>query len=400
MDTIELTDSDLRVSSFSRAPRVVRRPVLRRLADHWWRILLLWLVMYTLVAYVIWTIVEPTYEAFSLLEVQPTQIELFKSGKGETPDLKSTLPYLQTQVEIITSDPVLDAAVSQRSVAGLPMVKKTDDPKAYLREKMTVKIVGNNTYLIRVALESTNAVEAAAIVSAVVDAYTRQHTEFHQGANKTLKANLQTKLAELDKTIKDRTSELGKLVAHGFVEVPRPSLHVKAADKDFEPALQPSLTSVTEEQFVRLTDRLIQADLELLEAQARLETAKLAKVSEEKLRDLEASVENAKKTRIRFAQYITRVEVKAKPQRNNDTLEATLDKPELENSMRHRELIREKIEQLEFETNQEAYRVLVRNPARAPKIPTNNKRLEYLAIALGGVLFLLIGLFLVQEIKA
>jgi capsular polysaccharide biosynthesis protein len=361
---------------------------------------LLWLVVYTLVAYVIWTIVEPTYEAFSLLEVQPTQIELFKSGWPETPDLKSTLPYLQTQVEIITSDPVLDEAVSKRSVDGLPMIKKTDDPKSYLREKITVKIVGNNTYLIRVALESTNAQEAAEIVSAVVDAYTRQHTKYHQGANKALKANLQTKLDQLNESIKDQTSELRKLVANGFVEVPRPSLHVKAADKDFEPALQPSLTSVTEEQFVRLTDRLMQADLELLEAQSRLETAKLAKVSEEKLRDLEAAVENAKKTRIRFAQYITRVKDKVKPQRNNDTLEATLDHQELQSSIKHRELIREKIEQLEFETNHETYRVLVRNPARAPKIPTNNKRLDYLAIAPAGVLFLLIGLFLVQEIKA
>src|SRR5262249_26249116 len=152
------------------------------------------------------------------LEVQPTQLELFKSGMRETPDLRSTLPYLQTQVEILTSDPVLEEAVSQRSVLEFPMIKKSDDPKAYLLEKMTVKIVGNNTYLIRVALESTNGTEAAKIVSAVVEAYTRQHTEYHQGANKTLRTNLQTKLTALDKKIEEQTLKLKRVVEKGLVE--------------------------------------------------------------------------------------------------------------------------------------------------------------------------------------
>ena len=42
---------------------------------------------------------------------------------------------------------------------------------------MNVEIVGENTYLIQVALASRDPDEAAAIVNAVVEAYLDQHTE-------------------------------------------------------------------------------------------------------------------------------------------------------------------------------------------------------------------------------
>src|SRR6185437_10232543 len=99
MDTIDRSDSNVpaRFSSNSvRAPVPILMPsgelaspstpqtnplnpqlILRGLNRHWWRILLLWLVVSTPLAYLIYTLVEPTYEAFSLLQVEPTQPSLF-----------------------------------------------------------------------------------------------------------------------------------------------------------------------------------------------------------------------------------------------------------------------------------------------------------------------------------
>jgi uncharacterized protein involved in exopolysaccharide biosynthesis len=399
MDTLDNSDSSNQGPLPAPARRIGLRSIVRGLARRWWKILLLWVVVYAPLAYLVMTFVQPTYEAFSLLEVQPAQLDLFKSGLPGTPSLTSILPYLQTQVELITSDPVLDLAISDPSVVNLPMIKKSNDPKNEIREKMAVDIVGRNTYLIRVALESPDPVASARIVKAVVEAYVRQHTMDYQNANETLSINLQHKVGELDRQIEIQKHKLKMAVEQESIEVPRPALKAKAAEKDLDQALQPSFRSVTEEQYARLADRLIQADLELIDAQVRFETAKLAKVSDEKLRELGATVENAKKKKNRVTQYIDRVEVKAKPQRNT-TLEVDLLNQELMSSMKWRELIREKIAQLEFEANQQMYRILVRNPAAAPSTPSNIKQLRYLAAVPTAVFFLVLGLFFLWEIKA
>src|SRR5262245_16646862 len=98
-------------------PQVSPRVILRGLKRHGWRILLFSLLLYTPLAYLIFRFVKPTYEAFSLLEVEPTA-ELL-NPRRETPDQRSAMPYLQTQVELITSDPVLDEAIGRKQ--GIPI---------------------------------------------------------------------------------------------------------------------------------------------------------------------------------------------------------------------------------------------------------------------------------------
>ena len=55
---------------------------------------------------------------------------------------------------------------------------------------------------------------------------------------------------------------------------------------------------------------------------------------------------------------------------------------------------------MKFEDNQDKYRVNLVDPASIPRIPSNNKRLKYMAAAPVGVLFMMLGLFLLLEIKA
>ena len=53
------------------------RVILRGLTRHWWRILGLWLVVSAPIAFLIYMFIEPTYEASSLLRIEPAMPEIF-----------------------------------------------------------------------------------------------------------------------------------------------------------------------------------------------------------------------------------------------------------------------------------------------------------------------------------
>ncbi len=94
--------------------------IARRLAGQWRRILLLWLVLATPAAYLIYTLLPPTYEAFSLLQVQPSRPDLFAPGLPDNADRVIGQPYLETQVKLLTSDMVLDAALARPATTAAP----------------------------------------------------------------------------------------------------------------------------------------------------------------------------------------------------------------------------------------------------------------------------------------
>ena len=213
---IAMPPRDLATTSM---PQLTPRLILRGLNRHWWRILLLWLVVSTPLAYLIYVVVEPTYEAFSLLQIEPTTERLFQLSAQSFAEGRAYEPYLQTQVQLITSDVVLDQALSRDArIAKLPMIEESDDPKADLRKQMDVGIVNKNTYLIRVALASGNPEEAALIVNAVVNAYMDQHTEYHRSANKAQHKSLTEELEKLAKEILGKKNELRALVDKGHAQ--------------------------------------------------------------------------------------------------------------------------------------------------------------------------------------
>src|SRR4051794_13815382 len=146
MDTIDRPDSNLPArlpADSSRAPaplpaiardlapaptppsNVSPQVILRGLSRHWRRILLISLALYAPLAYAIWTIIEPTYEAVSVLRVQPAQPEPYgPSGLGHgMGELGSISSYLQTQVELVKSDSVLDNAITNPAVTNFPLIK-------------------------------------------------------------------------------------------------------------------------------------------------------------------------------------------------------------------------------------------------------------------------------------
>ena len=164
--------------SAAKANRAKPPGILRRLAGRFWQILMLWLVLSASVAFLIYLLIQPTYEAASLVRIEPTTIDLFdplERGAASAEGEIST--YLKTQVGLITSALVLNPAIADPLVVNLSTIRKAVDPKTDLLEKLKVDIVPG-TNLIRIALELPNAEEAETIVRAVVQSYLTQNTDY------------------------------------------------------------------------------------------------------------------------------------------------------------------------------------------------------------------------------
>ena len=460
---------------------------------------MLWLVVSTPLIYLIYTFVEPTYEAFSLLQIEPTTQNIFERSAQNFTDSRAVEPYLQTQVQLITSPAVLDQAISTDArIGNLRMIKESKDPKADLREKMVVEIVDKRTYLIRVALASPNPEAAAAIVNAVVGAYLEQNTDYHRSANKVLHKSLTEERDKLTKEINDKKAELRALVAQGNVELVQPPKPNPVKEDD--PDGQPAFTKVTEDQYAQTTNKLLQTEMDLLESQAMLEVAqgRLDKISadvpenqaqetadqiaarvkqeflkdpevialageikaaqseletlkskltrpsdpairavakrlnsltddwtmsweqkrpmfearlldedvnmqpdrwKDKIAEIQFNINKLKKQKASLAERLEKLTVATKT-KNSDTLSAAMVNQELSSLLRMQELVVQKLEQLEFETRQDVYRISRHDSASVPLTASNNKRLKFMAAAPVGVLFLMLGLFLILEVKA
>jgi uncharacterized protein involved in exopolysaccharide biosynthesis len=382
------------------APRIGRRSIIRGLADQWWQILLLWLLVSTPLAYLIYMFVEPTYEARSLLRAGPTTTNIYGPEPRRPPTLDDDKPYLLTQLKLIVSDRVLDQALADPAISNLPMIRSSKDPKSDIRQRMRVGVVDDSTYLIQISLSSRDPAEAAAIVNAVVEAYTSEHTRYQQAANRSLKKNLETERDKLVNQIVATQKELTALVKAGRVTVDH-RLDQRATGNEDDGAAESSLSSVTEEQYVKMTDRQIQADYELMDARARLEAAKRAgnQASAEKLRELESAVEEAKRKRVSYRRYIAQVRVESSLN-DSDQFRADELRQDLSYLKRLQESIKLKLASLEFEIGQEAYRITVQDKAAVPQMPSNNRRFTLMAVTSLGCYFLILGLFLVRRIAA
>jgi len=247
------------------------RLLLRGLARHWWHILLLWLIVSIPGVYLIYLLIEPTYDASSTLRIEPSP-ELFgASAKGIAPDFGQ---YLETQRALILSNRVLDPAVAKvvsnpgYDRSKFPIIRDSSDPKADIRRRLGVGIVPN-TYLIRVAFSSPSAVEAAEVVNQVVSAFDQENRLFNEGMNGVLKINYENYLKKLDTDLAAKRKELKTLAGKGTVEFSKPKLNTVKKNDEGEDAPQPAFETLAYDQYKRTTDLLLQTEIDLIDAQSR-----------------------------------------------------------------------------------------------------------------------------------
>jgi polysaccharide biosynthesis transport protein len=85
---------------------------------------------------------------------------------------------------------------------------------------------------------------------------------------------------------------------------------------------------------------------------------------------------------------------------NSDSFRFTYATQELTSLLHREDQVKRNLAQVEFQSRQENYRVALVDKAQVPKVASNNKRWRYMAAAPVGLLFMMLGLFLLLEIKA
>lgn len=251
--------------------RISPQSILRGLIRNWWKILGLWILLATPLAYLVYTKVEPTYTAYSVLLAEPTQPYLYNDTRGNNQEISR---YISTQIQTILSDRVLDAALADRSVVGTPFVKDSKSPRLDLKKNLKV-VNTTNTYYIEVSLSSPRPEEAAALVNSVVSAYMESLRDYRSGSDRALRQRMEAWLNDQEAQKKEKEAELFQLVSGGTVDpqalTNQEPRAVENAENAEEAVKALTTKDVTIEQYRRYLDQLVQVNLELVPHESLLE---------------------------------------------------------------------------------------------------------------------------------
>jgi capsular exopolysaccharide synthesis family protein len=235
--------------------------ILRAIKRHWWMIGLLWTVLSTALAILIYVGIKPRYEATSLLRVEPVGRDLFGLGAGAADSFE---PFLQTQVHLIKGTDVLLAAAADPTVAKQPTITSAEDVELELNRLLQVGVIPG-TFLIKVSMESISAAETSAVVNAVVRAYLQAVGVWANTMNETHIKNLRDYLEKLRRQAQEKEAEWVSLADKGNIDPPS-ATPGQVADS----LTRPTRSSVTLEQYKRARDELFKINIELVEAESLL----------------------------------------------------------------------------------------------------------------------------------
>ena len=115
------------------------------------------------------------------------------------------------------------------------------------------------------------------------------------------------------------------------------------------------------------------------------------KQSAESIHDLELKIASLKRKKEKQADLFKTMKVEQQAT-NDDTFDATYLDYEVRKMQNREDQVDRNLEQLKFEAAQDRYRVVLVDPASAPKSPSNDKRVKYIAAAPVGILFMMLGL--------
>lgn len=234
------------------------RSIGRRMIGHWWKILLIWLVVSNLVMYAIYSLIAPKYEAFGILAFGSELPDLFgeRIRTVMTPD--NFYSYLETEVARLESDRVLDPAIADSRIASYRLVNQSEDPKAALRDALQVKIL-DGTRLIRLAVESEDPHEAAALVNSVIESYRDCKQVYNHGSINEIKSHWQSQVKKLNDEIEAKKLALKEVMAVETARLRKIGLTREFGTTEVEPTARPGdsidATLLKEEIMGRLRSR-------------------------------------------------------------------------------------------------------------------------------------------------
>lgn len=116
-----------------------------------------------------WFLSPKNFEAVGWLRIRNRPPSLAVSGPGEE---TSSTSYRQTQVQLLTSNYVIQAALRQPGVADLPLLKEQENKLDWLSRNLRV-VMPTESEVVQVKLRGRYPQDLAQIVNAVVNSYLR-----------------------------------------------------------------------------------------------------------------------------------------------------------------------------------------------------------------------------------
>ena len=253
----------------SPGPINIVQAMLRVIAHHWWKILAIWAVLTGGLVVAINQRVKPIYESSGVLRVEPANLDLFNLGMNS----EAFAPFLETQVQLISSPSVLTAALTDDKVVKTTLVKESTDPENEIRSRLQAGTLGS-TYLIRVGLTTLEPGDGPDIVNAIIKAYMYVANDWSDKKNAEQITRLKAYGSVLDGKVEECKATWLGLTEQGIVEliastqalVPgsdgSTSAQVKPNNKD-----QPS-GSASLEEYRQVRAQLFDTTMKLIETEA------------------------------------------------------------------------------------------------------------------------------------
>ncbi|WP_435011793.1 polysaccharide biosynthesis tyrosine autokinase (plasmid) [Tundrisphaera lichenicola] len=246
------------------------RVAVRGVRRYWWLVLMLWVVGSAGVCAAVYKLVKPKYKAVSLIQVSEMADDLY-GVRGNNEQLTT---FLNTQVQLIKSPGVLQAAAASPKAAVLPKIQMATDVVIELSTDITARVVPT-TSLIEVSMTSGEAFEAAILVNAVVNAFMNSN-KLLANADKTTQIEA---LQEYKKGLEEKSAAIEakwrSLVGKGNADpqvVIRDQVNEESARGEGD---NPQRT-ITLDIFREVQHELFVVSMDLAEATAQMEAMKAA----------------------------------------------------------------------------------------------------------------------------
>ena len=241
------------------------------LARYWKFVLPLWLVGSAAGMVLVYYKVKASYEAVSLVRIDPGLVLFSSSGANNTAAVNQ---FLSTQVNLFKSNQVLKMALDDQKVKDLAMVRNAEDPMILLRDALWLN-VRPNTYLVDVGMRADSLMEAETIVDSIVNNYVEYQESTNAKASDRVIRNLESYKRKLESRITTAENDITATVdVHGYYSKglakrpPRP----KGDGEAGEPGDQVGRDiKIREEEFRGVVLNCLQAEMRLGEAEAYLE---------------------------------------------------------------------------------------------------------------------------------
>jgi capsular exopolysaccharide synthesis family protein len=155
----------------------------------------------------VWFLLTAQYTAYALLRVASTEPHLLPDAVGSRDDSHN---FENTQVAIIKSRPILQAALRRPKVGGLAMVRKQADPVAWLEHDLKAAFL-DKTDIIKVTLTGDDPKEVAVLVNAVQDAYLEEGVNVQRNQKQAFLEDLKVVYDASERKLRDQREEIHNL---------------------------------------------------------------------------------------------------------------------------------------------------------------------------------------------